>query len=169
MNPRGGPRYQVASKRVLSMEARRTNWAIWAGFLLSVVAAVSYFLLFARFPITRDVPWVNFLLFGLAAGLLGLGLRRAFANHPVYRGKIAALVLAVASLAILGLFSFAIFFAGKRLPASHDAPHVGQKAPEFLLQDTSGRLVALSELISTPWFSGQIPKGVLLVFYRGYW
>jgi hypothetical protein len=55
------------------METRLTNWSIWAGFLLSVVAAASYFLLFARFPTTRDVPWVNFLLFGLAAGLLGLG------------------------------------------------------------------------------------------------
>ena len=82
------------------METRRTNWSIWAGFLLSVVAAASYFLLFSRFPTTRDVPWVNFLLFGLAAGLLGLGLRRAFVNQLVYRGKVAGPVLAVASIAI---------------------------------------------------------------------
>jgi len=35
---------QIASKRVLSMKAKRTNWSLRAGFLLSVVAAVSYFL-----------------------------------------------------------------------------------------------------------------------------
>jgi hypothetical protein len=151
------------------METRRTNWSIWAGFLLSVVAAASYFFLFARFPTTRDVPWVAFLLFGLAAGLLGLGLRRAFVNHHVYRGKAAGPVLAVASIAIFGLFSFAIFVAAKRLPASQGGSHVGQKAPEFRLEDTAGRLVALSDLLSTPLFSGRVPKGVLLVFYRGYW
>src|ERR1700751_3522947 len=154
---------------MLSMETRRTNWSIWAGLLLSVVAAASYFLLFARFPTTRDVPWVNFLLFALAAVLLGFGLRRAFVNHLVYRGKVAGPVLAVASIAIFGLFSFAIFVAAKRLPASQDTPHVGQKAPEFRLEDTAGRLVRLSDLLSTPLFSGRVPKGVLLVFYRGYW
>ena len=118
---------------------------------------------------TRDFPWVNFLLFGLAAALLGLGLRRAFGKYPVYRGKVTGPVLAVASIAILGAFSFTVFVASKRLPASEGTPHVGQKAPDFVLEDTGGKSVALSALLSTPSLDGRIPKGVLLVFYRGYW
>jgi hypothetical protein len=34
--------------------------------------------------------------------------------------------------------------------------------------DTTGKSVALSELLTSP-INGQAPKGVLLVFYRGYW
>jgi peroxiredoxin len=56
----------------------------------------------------------------------------------------------------------------KQLPASRGAPQVGQKAPDFTLKDTSEKPVALSELLSTP-VNGSKPKGVLLVFYRGYW
>ena len=41
--------------------------------------AVSYPFVFERWPITRDVPWVNLLLFGVATLLLAAGLRRAFA------------------------------------------------------------------------------------------
>ena len=51
------------------------------------------------------------------------------------------------------------------------APRVGDKAPEFMLADTSGKMVALSTLLSEP-IPGKVggkPRGVLLVFYRGYW
>ena len=44
----------------------------------------------------------------------------------------------------------------------------GKKAPEFSLSDTNGKLVSLSELLTTP-VDGKTPKGVVLVFYRGYW
>jgi len=54
------------------------------------------------------------------------------------------------------------------LPESKGAPKVGQKAPEFTLVDTSRKPVSLAELLSTP-INGNAPKGVLLVFYRGYW
>jgi len=50
----------------------------------------------------------------------------------------------------LAAFSFRVFVASKRLPASEETPHVGQQAPEFMLQDTTGRLLALSEPLSTP-------------------
>jgi peroxiredoxin len=54
------------------------------------------------------------------------------------------------------------------LPASKGAPQVGQKMPEFSLPDADGKQVSLNELLSTP-VDGQSPKGVLLIFYRGYW
>ena len=60
------------------MNQRRWNWHLWAGFLLCLVAFASYFLVFARFPFTRDVPWVNFLLFGTGVAFLFVSLKRAF-------------------------------------------------------------------------------------------
>jgi peroxiredoxin len=69
---------------------------------------------------------------------------------------------------ILGLFVFTIFVAGRWLPASKGAPQVGQVVPNFVLPDTNGNQVSLDELLVSP-INGSAPKGVLLVFYRGYW
>jgi hypothetical protein len=152
------------------METRKFNWPIWAGFLLSLVAFLSYFFVFVWFPVTRDFPWANLVLFALAAALLLVGVRRAFAPdrpHPM-RSKIAGAVLTTLSVGIFGFFVFSIFIFARRLPASHGAPQVGQKAPDFTLSDTTGKPVSLSELLSFP-VNGKPTKGVLLVFYRGYW
>jgi len=62
------------------MNARRFNWPIWAGFLLSLIAFLSYFFVFVWFPVTRGFPWANLLLFAIAAGLLLVGVRRAFST-----------------------------------------------------------------------------------------
>ena len=68
----------------------------------------------------------------------------------------------------MAFFIFAIFIAGRWMPASTGAPHVGQKVPEFTLPDVNGRQVSLNQLLSDP-IDGKAPKGVLLVFYRGWW
>ena len=152
------------------MKIQRFNWQIWAGFLLSVIAFLSYFFVFIWFPVTRDFPWANLLLFGVAATLLLVGVRRAFAPDRLRpaRSKIAASILATLSVVILGSFIFFAFIMSRWLPASHGAPEVSRKAPDFSLADTNGKPVSLSELLATP-INGKTPKGVLLVFYRGYW
>ena len=61
------------------MKIRGFNWPIWAGFLLTLIAFFSYFFVFVWFPVTRDFPWANLLLFAIAAALLLVGVRRAFA------------------------------------------------------------------------------------------
>jgi len=161
---------QPSASPVLSPVERKANWLPWAGFLLSLVAAFSYPLFFYRFPVTRDVPWVSFLLFGLALVLLLVGLRRAFARPPAYRGRISAPILTVLSVALLALFSYGVLVGSKNLPASASAPKVGQKAPDFTLPDTSGRQVSLAQLLTEPvGAAARRPQGVLLVFYRGYW
>jgi hypothetical protein len=156
------------------MTTRRFNWPIWTGFLLSLFAFISYFSVFVRFPVTRDFPWVNLLLFAAAAALLVVGVRRAFArdrSHPK-RSKITGAVVATLSVAIFGFFIFATFIMARQLPASHGAPQVGQKAPDFSLTDINGKPVSLSEMMASP-VNGKAgspnPRGVLLVFYRGYW
>jgi len=153
---------------------KRFNWQIWAGFLLSVFALISYPFVFVRFPVTRDFPWANLLLFGIAAALLLRGVRHAWTGQKPDRqggrafAKIAASVLATLSVLVLGFFIFTAFIMSRWLPAAHGAPQVGQRAPDFSLADTSGKQISLSELLSAP-INGKAPKGVLLVFYRGYW
>jgi hypothetical protein len=151
-----------------SATKRRPNAPLWIGFLLSVFAFLSYIPIFAKYPITRDMPWANFLIFALALVFLFLGLRRAFRQPAVYRGKIAGPILTTLSVAALVFFCFTIFSLGKHLPLSTQTPRVGQKAPEFALADTDGAMVSLASLLSTP-DAAHPTKGVLLVFYRGYW
>lgn len=150
---------------------RKWNWQIWSGFLLALAAVPGYMLFFARFPITRNVPWASWLMFAAAGALLAAGVRRAFANPEVYRGRIVGLILTVLSLGAVGVFAYATLYASRQLPAAAGAPAVGDKAPEFALADTSGRMVALAMLLSEPMPGTQAgkPRGVLLVFYRGYW
>src|SRR5207245_1782759 len=124
----------------------------------------------------------NLLIFALAAVLLLIGVRRAFAvdrTHP-RRSRIAGVILTTLSVAIFGFFIFAAFILASHLPASHGAPQVGQKAPAFTLSDINGKPVSLSELLSAP-INGETgsvgalarnaqearttPKSVLLVFY----
>jgi flagellar biosynthesis component FlhA len=152
------------------MNVRRFNWPLWVGFLLTFAAFLSYFFVFVWFPMTRDFPWANLLLFLIAAVLVVAGIRRGFASdrpHPT-RSKIVTSIVALLSFGVIALFIFSIFIAARWLPASKGAPQVGQKAPEFSLQDTSGKQVSLTELLSAP-VNGSAPKTVLLVFYRGYW
>jgi hypothetical protein len=156
-----------------AMRKLRWNWPVWLGFVLSVVAFLSYFRFFARFPVTRNVPWANFLFFGVSAAFLWAGLRRALGGAQLFRGKIVSSILTLLSVSIFGAFCFVIFHATRQLPTSVGSPKVGQKAPGFALRNTRESLVSLSSLLSTPLdpssSSQKAPKGVLLVFYRGYW
>jgi hypothetical protein len=152
------------------MVIRRINWPLWMGLLLTLAAFLSYFFIFVWFPFTRDFPWANFALFVIAGVLLFMGLRRGFAAdrpHPT-RSRIISVLVSVFSLVVIGLFVFAYFVVGRQLPASKGAPQVGQRAPDFTLPDTTGKQVSLNELMTAP-INGKAPKGVLLIFYRGYW
>ena len=152
------------------MNVRRINWPLWAGLLLTFAAFMSYFFVFVWFPITRDFPWANFVLFLLAGVLLFMGLRRDFASdrrHPT-RSKIISVLVSAFSIFVIGLFVFAYFVGGRQLPASKGAPQVGQRAPDFTLPDTTGKQTSLNELMTAP-INSKTPRGVLLIFYRGYW
>lgn len=157
---------------------KRFNWQILAGFLLTVIAFLSYPFFFINWPVTRDFPWASLLIFALAAVLIFIGLRRAFKPGRRLISKIIAPILALLSVLIVALFIFISFIESRRLPASQAAPAVGQKAPNFTLTDTNNKPVSLAELLTNPVESQRpattaepkrMPKGVLLIFYRGYW
>jgi hypothetical protein len=140
---------------------RKWNWAIWIGFV-AVVAGVFSYGFFARFPVTRDFPWANLLLFGIGIALLLVGLFRAFGRPQVYRGKISGSIFTAIAVLVVAFFSYEIFYVLRQVPGSAGARHVGQKAPDFLLLDQNGRPVGLGDLLSNS-------NGAVLIFYRGFW
>ena len=142
---------------------RRWNWCLWLGFLVVVVALFSY-QFFVLFPITRDFPWANLLLFAIGGILLLIGLVSAFGRPTVYRGRIIGPILSFLSLLMFGLFCYGLFFIARQMPSSAGAPQVGRKAPDFTLPDQDGKTVALNDLLAAP-----NTRAVLLIFYRGYW
>jgi hypothetical protein len=141
---------------------RSWNSWIWAGFTVTLVAAISYVPIFVRFPATRDVPWVNLLLFLLGGWLLTAGLKRAYGDSERYGGKVSGAVLGVLALALLGLFCWGNFVFARHVPSSSKAPQAGYPAPDFSLPDSNGKLATLSQLRLAN-------RAVLLIFYRGYW
>ena|SRR5437868_2341622 len=147
---------------------KRLNWQIWAGFVLSLFAELSYPLLFVRWAATREFPWANLILFAIALVLLFFGLRRAFKPDKRIVSKVFSSLAAGFGVVLLAGLLFMFFVAGRWLPASAGAPQVGQKAPEFTLTDSNHKPVTLAQLLTEP-INNQPPKGVLLIFYRGYW
>jgi AhpC/TSA family len=139
---------------------RKWNWPIWVGFVVAVGGLFSYEY-FALFPITRDFPWANLLLFGIGGVLLLVGLFRAFGRPQVYRGKIFGSIFTMFALLLFAFFAYEIFYVLRQVPLSAQAPRVGEKAPEFSLPDQNGKQIALSDLLS--------PNGAILIFYRGHW
>jgi AhpC/TSA family len=146
----------------MSTGAKRSwNWSLWIGFLFALAGFFSY-TFFAQFPITRDFPWANLLLFAAGGIFLMVGLFRAFGKAQVYRGKIFGPILATLGILMFAFFSYVFFYQLRQVPPSTGAPRVGEKAPEFTLSDQDGKDVALSDLVDRS-------KAVALIFYRGFW
>lgn len=141
---------------------RSWNLLVWLGFLFVLAGFLSYTTLFARFPVSRDFPWANLLLFCVGAVLLVAGLVRAFGKPRAYRGKIFGSVFGIVSALMIALFCYGFFYEARQAPLSTGAPRVGQKAPEFTLHDKDNKPVALADLLSGS-------KAVVLIFYRGFW
>ena len=140
---------------------RQWNWLLWVGFVVAVAGLCSYGF-FVRFPITRDFPWANLLLFGIGGVFLIVGLFRAFGRPQLYRGKIFGSILTAIALFLFGLFSYEIFYVLRQVPLSAHAPCLGEKAPDFMLLDQNEQPVGLGDLLSGS-------RGVVLIFYRGFW
>jgi hypothetical protein len=152
------------------MAAKFWNWRLWAGFGLSIGALAGYAFLVNE---TRAVLWPALLVFIAAAVLLISGLKRRSREPELYRGKIAGPVLTTLSVLIVGLFGFVVYEVFKAFPEAKNAPQIGQRAPEFSLVDANGKNFTLAQLLSTPitdsGAAARATKGVLVLFYRGYW
>jgi hypothetical protein len=141
---------------------RRRNVLNWAGFAIILVALVSYVPFFALFPATRDIPWANYLLFLLGGALLAIGVGRAFRDPEHYRGKIGGSILAASSALLFVFFVVSVTYFSRQIPSAETALGVDRKAPPFVLVDTAGKPVSSADLLKDR-------RGLVLVFYRGYW
>jgi hypothetical protein len=161
---------KLMSQPTPALGARRSNTALWTGALLVLAGVLSNFFVFWNIPGETVWPWVSLLLPLIGVVLLLVGLRRAFGQPQIFRGKISGSIITVIAVLLLAVSTLG-FFHAREVPKSASAPKVGQKAPDFNLTNTGGQNVSLSQLLSAPidTASGKAPKAVLLVFYRGYW
>jgi len=150
-----------------AVKERRNNSAVWLGLILAVVSLLSQGLFFLKVPGQNTLPWLSLALATVAVILVLLGVKRAFFESQLYRGKVAGSIITVVSLLLFAMTLFG-FVTARKIPGTASAPQVGQKAPDFTLADTNGQNISLADLLSTP-VGNAHPKAVLLVFYRGYW
>jgi peroxiredoxin Q/BCP len=145
---------------------KRFNWPLLAACVLMPLAFVSFPLFFVKWPLTRDMPWANLLLFGIGGLCLVIGVRRAFAPGRLRPLRIAVGLAAIAFSALC-LYSFIgmVFISSTHMPAGAAGLPIGQEAPEFSLLDEAGKTTTLSDLLKSPIAQGPKPKGVLLIFY----
>src|SRR5262249_17232107 len=126
---------------------RKWNWPIWLGFVVVIVGLFSYEF-FAQFPITRDFPLATLLPFSIRSAFVIIGLFHGVGRPQLYRGKIFGSIVVAAALFLIAFFSYEVFYVLRQVPLSAQAPHVGQKAPDFMLVDQNGKPVRLGDLLS---------------------
>lgn len=152
------------------MSATLWNWPLWAPFSLNIGTLVAYAYVVNE---TRAVVLLALLLVAAAAVLLVWKLKRTFRETELHRGKLAGYALTTIGVLIIGLLGFVVYQASRGFPGAKNAPQIGQRAPEFSLVDANGNTFTLAQLLSTPITNSgstrRATKGVLLVFYRGYW
>jgi hypothetical protein len=153
---------------MLGTTERRRNIAPWWGLLLAIGSVACNVAFFVSPPLQGALPWLSMLFAAFALVFLATGLKRAFSQPRVYRGKALSVILTVVALFPVALTTFA-FVTARKLPSSTAAPQVGQRVPDFKLADTSGTAVTLDQLLAPDSSQARAPKAVLLIFYRGYW
>lgn len=134
------------------------HWLL-TGPLVALFGFISYYALFAKWPITRDLPWVNLPLVWGGAALTLWGVKRAVARGGALRLAGAALgtLLALASAGVLTWYVFSLSYQMPAVTAKSDA---GATLPALTLTAHDGTAVSLAEA----------SQGTLvLAFYRGAW
>lgn len=132
------------------------------GFLLSLLTMVSYFVFFVSYENLRDDPKILVIVSGVFAVLAVFGAGLAMKDKERKGGsKFSAGLLALLALGAASFFAAYVYHFAYQLPSAKKVIATKTKAPEFSLQDTTGKKRSLKE------FNNK--KNVLLVFYRGDW
>jgi hypothetical protein len=124
---------------------------------VAVAGVLSYFLLFYRWPVLRDTPWLNYALLALALALSASGMRAAWSRGPSRR--VLAGTGLVLSVAFSALFVWYVVALSADLPDPARGLPLGTPLPELALLDQGGERVELSRL----------EQPLVVVFYRGFW
>lgn len=148
----------------------RTNGALWLGLTLAVLGVLCNFVFFIHPPLQHAIPWLSLLLGIGAIILLILATKNLFTERRSIAGRIFGVFVVLFTL-LLSAASIFGFYQSRAIPASANAPQIGNVAPDFTLTDTNGNSVTLSALFSPAAAAAGAAqtKAVLLIFYRGYW
>lgn len=146
----------------------RRRGSLWLGLVVCLVGALSNVFYFLNPPVQVALPWINLLMPIGGLAIVVFGLWRAYARPEDCGGRVLGPVFAIVCLVLAGGSTLG-FFHARDVPGSARAPRVGQKAPDFPLADSEGRMVSLSQLLAGSGEKAGPPKSVLLIFYRGYW
>jgi hypothetical protein len=130
---------------------------VWLGPVVAVIGLLTYFTVFYRWPVTRDVPWLNFLIIAAGVALAFSGLRASAAAG--WRSVVAWLALGFSLLPGAALAWYAFVFSAQ-MPAIELAAGPGTELPTAVLLDARGEAFDLGS-------AGE--KRALIVFYRGFW
>src|SRR5579863_7437983 len=96
----------------------RTNSAPWWGLLFALASVGCNAAFFINAPLQAVVPWLSLLFAAVALMFLFIGLRRAFGQPQVYRGKVLSVVLTVIALLPTALTVFA-FVGMRKVPSAN--------------------------------------------------
>mgnify|MGYP001800643312 CR=1 FL=1 len=131
----------------------------WLGPLLTFVGFISYFMVLARFPDLRDVPWLNSILVILGLVLTFLGIRENWGTAGTFKRLTYGSGIGFALLFAVLFFGY-VHVLSYQLPETQAETEGMETAPGFTLSDAQGQSVGLTD------YQG---KKVVLVFYRGFW
>src|SRR5215467_6918798 len=138
---------------------RRTNSALWAGLLVTVLGLLTNFLYYSKLPATV-IPRLNLAVPAIGLLLVPIGVARAFREPHLYGGKILGSIFTVLA-ALLFAGSVWLFIQVRDVPRSAGAPQVGQRVPDFTLPDSTNQPASLAQLFSAAPGTAQ-PKALLL-------
>jgi hypothetical protein len=145
----------------------RRNSSLWLALIFAVAAVLCNLLFLLSPPAQSAIPWLSLALAVVALLFLALGIKNVFSQSRPIGAKIFASSLALIAL-LISVGAIVFFYGARAIPASAEAPQLGQIAPDFTLPNTDGAAVSLDTLFSTA-PGAAAPKAVLLIFYRGYW
>ncbi len=131
----------------------------WMGLLIVLIGAMSYFMVFAKFPVTRDVPWVNLpiVFLGVVLALIGSS---GWRSRKGMRNRVGAITCGVLSVAFAALFVAYIYIISSNIPKPTSASTELAQSSDFTLPNQVGKPVSLSD------YTG---RRVVISFFRGYW
>ena len=115
---------------VAALNERRRNSAVWLGLILAIVALLSQGLFFVKVPGQGALPWLSLALATTAVILVLLGVKHAFFESKLYRGKIAGSIITVISVLVFAVTVFG-FVTARKIPGTAGVPQVGQTSSGF--------------------------------------
>src|SRR5215475_7297189 len=92
---------------------RHRNSALWLGLMVALASPLSQGLFFLKVPGQSALPWLSLAFATAAVILVSVGLKRAFIQPRLYRGKVAGSIIAVVSVLVFALTVFGFVIARK--------------------------------------------------------